>query len=107
VKHILAVVLVVAVASIALSQSPPSNPLANLNGGAGGGGGAQRWDYKISKRGGHTQQPEVWEKTLNDLAAEGWELDQINQDIFYIFRRPAQPKPAASPVLKSSVDPNK
>jgi hypothetical protein len=105
VKNILAVALVVSVASIALSQNanppaqlkpvdqlkldaalPPADPAA---------GAApvlvpvttQRWEYKVSDRGGF--EPGDWQKKLNDLAAEGWELNAIDEG-HYILRRHVQ-----------------
>ncbi len=94
-KNILAVALVVAVASIALSQDPniPAEFRApELAVPAGAAPAAvrqpQRWEYKVSDRGGFN--PDAWDKRLNDMAKDGWELDQIDQgEGHYIFRRPA------------------
>ena len=69
-KNFLAAVLVVSVASIALSQVPgtaPPRPAPQQ----------QRWEYKVSDRGGF--ESVSWEKKLNDMAKEGWELDAIDQ----------------------------
>jgi hypothetical protein len=82
VKNVLAAVLVVSVASIALSQAPapeaaalPAPPAPAI---------LQTWEYKVSERGGIL--PPAWETKLNDMAKEGWELDAIDEG-HYIFRR--------------------
>lgn len=89
-KSILVVALVVAVASIALSQEPvqkPANlPLAPAPAPAIQEVRGQIWEYKVTDRGGFNAPD--WEKKLNDMAKEGWELDEIDQaDAHYIFRR--------------------
>lgn len=101
-KCVLAVVLVVSVASIALSQN--AKPPAQVKGGgevildpAAPGGVApapappgpiplksQSWEYMVSDRGGF--EPGDWQKKLNDLAKEGWELNFIDEG-HYILRR--------------------
>jgi hypothetical protein len=95
-KNILAVALVVSVASIALSQNPNPRPAeappAAVPGDAPAEGAVlglvpvktQKWEYKVSDRGGF--EPGAWEKKLNDLAEEGWELDAIDEG-HYILRR--------------------
>jgi len=97
-KNMLAVVLVVSVASIALSQNP--NPVAQVPpaavlGDAPAEGAVlgvvpvktQRWEYKVSDRGGF--EPGAWEKKLNDLAKDGWQLEAIDEG-HYILRRQMQ-----------------
>ena len=104
-KNILAVALVVSVASIALSQNarPPAQlkPVdePKLDAAIPAAVPAveaapvlvpvttQRWEYKVSDRGGF--EPGDWQKKLNDLAADGWELDAIDEG-HYILRRHIQ-----------------
>ena len=97
-KNILAATLVVSVASVALSQNAaPLPPLAFPPAAAPHAERApavlpdktQKWEYKVSDRGGF--EPGDWQKKLNDLAAEGWELDAIDEG-HYILRRPILPR---------------
>jgi hypothetical protein len=99
VKNLLVAVLVISVTSIALSQNakppapalgPPAlpalaDPFAPPDGVVPIK--TQRWEYKVSDRGGF--EPGDWQKKLNDLATEGWELDAIDEG-HYILRRPVQ-----------------
>lgn len=97
-KNLLAVALVVSVASVALSQSlngpqvfvdeddvvVPDSPFKAQR--------TQKWEYKVSERAG--MNPGVVENQLNNMAKEGWELSQIDQrEGLYIFRRPVQERP--------------
>ena len=98
-KNMLAVVLVVSIASIALSQNPNPRPVeappAAVPGDAPAEGAVlglvpvktQRWEYKVSDRGGF--EPGAWEKKLNDLAKDGWQLDAVDEG-HYILRRQMQ-----------------
>jgi len=94
-KNILAAVLVVSVASIALSQNarppvpeaPPAEPDAApvvVGGPVAFPVMTQQWEYKVSDRGGF--EPGAWQKKLNDLAKDGWELSAIDEG-HYILRR--------------------
>jgi hypothetical protein len=115
VKNVLAVVFVVFVASIALSQN--AKPPAQVKGDgvildpAAPGGVApapgpppgpvpvktQKWEYKVSDRGGF--EPGDWQKKLNDLAKEGWELNVVDEG-HYILRRPVLIVVPAVPVFR-------
>ncbi|HVJ86293.1 MAG TPA: hypothetical protein VM452_11655 [Caulifigura sp.] len=101
-KNLLAAALVVSVASIALSQAPvkprvdlrdaPAPVPAPVAAPAPAPGMAvpvktPRWEYMVSDRGGF--EPGDWQKKLNDLAKEGWELDAIDEG-HYIVKRPVR-----------------
>ena len=95
-KNFLAVVLGALVASIALSQD--REQVRRLGGFDRGAAGQvlqiRNWEYKVTDRGGFN--PEAFEKKLNDMSKDGWELDQIDHgEGLYIFRRPPQPNLAA------------
>jgi hypothetical protein len=45
----------------------------------------QKWEYQVSDRGGF--EPSDWQKKLNELAAEGWELDAIDEGHYIVRRR--------------------
>ena len=81
-KNFLAVAFIALVASVALSQNVPSRGF----GPAFTGMKMQRWEYKVSHRG--AIDAGAMEKKLNDLAAEGWELDALDEG-HYILRRPS------------------
>jgi hypothetical protein len=86
VTKVLAVIAIVFVASVALSQAPRAQERFMPAPVPAGPNKTQKWEYKVSDRGGFN--PEAWEKRLNDMAKEGWELDQIDQgEGVYIFRR--------------------
>jgi hypothetical protein len=82
VKNVLAIALVVSVASIALSQAPgPKTPEVFKTTEA-----KQKWEYTVSDLGSHASPSDLYKK-LNEVAKDGWELDKIVSDRLYIFRR--------------------
>lgn len=90
-KNLLAVALIVCVASLALSQPPEPAPVL-VPAGVPVPVIMQSYEYKVTDRGGFN--PPAWETKLNDMAREGWELDAIDQgEGHYIFRRHVQPAP--------------
>ena len=77
-KNFLAGVLVISVASIALSQAPTPKPATAL-------AVVQKWEYKVVEMG--MGSLDTSEKNLNNMAKEGWELDHVVADHIAIFRR--------------------
>jgi hypothetical protein len=96
VKNLLAVVLVVAVGSAALSQAPQGNskPVETLK-------FEQEWEYKVViPTGGRPQgesRAQATELLLNNTAKDGWEL-VIVADGGFIFKRPIKPTTIYTPL---------
>jgi hypothetical protein len=116
VKNVLAVALVAAVASVALSQAPPARrgepqpvpPLVPILAPPGVDAvHPQKWEYKVRDlgTGGGRDAAKALEATFNDVAKQGYELERVVADRMGIFRRPFsrplvdrgpfQPQPAA------------
>lgn len=84
VKNLLAVALLVSVASIALSQAP-APPTAEQNSRQRTPENFQKCEYKVLDLGKH--DAETIEKALNAGAKEGFELERVIGDRIGIMRR--------------------